>query len=131
MPTTLHLRASILNPGPEISPLKFRAWFQGEAADIDLKTRESGHPHQVSIIWLYLPEKLRLILGQAKLDKLFQGVVDKYETIYRVELRQTKNQLTIEEMMQARGELQAYMEALRPGPDGAPPPVGVDKQTLH
>lgn len=131
MPTTLHLRASILNPGPEISPLKFRAWFQGEAADIDRKTRESEHPHQVSIIWLYLPEKLRLILGQAKLDKLFQGVVNKYETIYRVELRRTQNQLTAEEMMQARDELQVFMEALRPGPDGAPPPVGVDKQTLH
>ncbi|MDP1573070.1 MAG: hypothetical protein Q8M09_08095 [Pseudomonadota bacterium] len=129
--STLHLRASILNPGPEITPLKFRAWFRGEAADIDQKTRESEHPHQVSIIWLYLPEKLHLILGQAKLDKLFQGVVDKYETIYRVELRQTKNQLTMEEMMQARGELQAYMEALRPGPDGALPQDGANKPTLH
>lgn len=129
--TTLHLRATILNPGLDISPLKFRGWLRAEAANIDMLTRQSGQPHQVSIIWLYLPEQLRLLIGQGKLDKIIQGIVDKFETIYRIELRRTQSTLTADEMMQAQEELHVYMEALRPGPGGKFSPTGVDNPSLH
>ncbi len=128
MEPNLHLRISILSPGPYVTPLKFRGWLRGEAADIDLKTRNTGLAHQVSIIRLFMPNRLRLSIGQKKLDKILQDIVDRFETIYRIELEQVDAPLSMEEIVEIEAETRATMEALREqeksgdGPD-APPTV--------
>lgn len=128
MEPNLHLRISILSPGPDVTPLKFRGWLRGEAADIDLKTRNTGLAHQVSIIRLFMPNRLRLSIGQKKLDKILQDIVDRFETIYRIELEQVDAPLSMEELVEIEAETRATMEALREqeksgdGPD-APPTV--------
>lgn len=111
-----------------MTPLKFRGWLRGEAADIDLKTRNTGLAHQVSIIRLFMPNRLRLSIGQKKLDKILQDIVDRFETIYRIELEQVDAPLSMEELVEIEAETRATMEALREqensgdGPD-APPTV--------
>ncbi len=78
---------SVLNPGPEVTPLKFRSWLRTEAADIDRMTRATNLAHQASIIRIFLPDRLRVAIGQAKLDRIIQDVVNQFETIIRVELQ--------------------------------------------
>lgn len=126
--TNMHLRASILNPGPEITPLKFRGWLRAEAADIDQKTRATGQQYLVSIIRLYLPEKLRLAIGQDKLDRILQGVVDKFETIQNIELRTVEAPLDLARMSEAQTEMQAdIQEMMRATKEGD----SEDKPTFH
>ena len=117
MPTTLHLRASILNPSSDITALKFRDWLRSEIENVDQRARLSGQPHYASIIWLYMPEKLHMAVGQVKLTKMLRGMINRYENIYRIELRRTQQSLTPQEVELASDELREYLESLKPTND--------------
>jgi hypothetical protein len=68
--------------------------------------------HKASVIHLYLPARLRAQIGQAKLDRMLHDVVNKYETIYRIELRSVEEPLTLNEMMLAQDEARKSFVAL-------------------
>ena len=112
MTSTVHIRFSILNPGAEVTALKFRGWLRREAADIDQQTQAARQDHQASVIRIYLTEKLRLAIGQRKLDTIFQDVVDRFDSIYRVEFRIVDAPLDTEQMMLAQNECKVDIEAL-------------------
>jgi hypothetical protein len=122
MADNLHVRIALLSPGPEVTPLKFRGWLRAEAASIDEKSRASGMTHHVSVIRLFLPERVRFTIGQAKLDKILQDIVDKFETIQRVELRGVDVPLTFTELLEAqeeaRGDLATIDGLLAEAPPG-------------
>lgn len=113
MEADLHLRISILSPGLDVTPLKFRGWLRAEASDIDLKTRTSGLERQVSIIRLFIPNRLRLAVGQQRLDKILQDIVDRFETIHRIELEAVDAPLSIQEISEIEAGMRATMDELR------------------
>lgn len=115
----LHVRVALLNPGIEVTPLKFRSWLREEAADVDRKTQASGMSAQVSVIRLFLPNKLRFAIGQAKLDRIFQNIVDKFATIHRIELQAVEAPLSFDDMVRAQSGVQNELEALREEVDRA------------
>lgn len=128
MKENLHVRISILNPGLDVTPLKFRGWLRAEAADIDRKTQQAGLEHGASIIRLFLPERLRLAIGQDKLDKILQDVVEKFATIYTIDLRSVEKPLTFEQILQEQAQAQADLGAIAAG---AKAEEKNDKPTLH
>ena len=91
------LKMSILNTDDALSPLKFRGWLRGEAEDIQAGAVE----HDLIIIRLFMPEKLRLLLTQKKLDSILQGITDKLPNIYRIELIRVQKSLDHQEMAEA------------------------------
>lgn len=108
----LHVRVSLLNPEATLTPLKFRGWLREQASDIDRKSRESCMTNQVSVIRLFLTERLRLQIGQTKLDRILQDIVDKFSTIHRIELRNVDGPLSFEEMMAEQAQAQEELESL-------------------
>lgn len=128
MKEDIHVRISILNPGFDVTPLKFRGWLRAEAADIDRKTQQAGLKHEASIIRLFLPERLRLAIGQGKLDKILQDVVEKFATIYSIDLRSVEIPLTVEEMLHEQALAQADLQSIS---EGAKSGKTDDKPTLH
>lgn len=129
MTSTIHLRFAILNPGAEVTALKFRGWLRAKAADIDQRSVAARQDAEASVIRLYLPDKLRLAIGQHKLDKILQDMVDRFESIYRVEVRKVEGPLTVEQMMLAQEECKADMDALVAAADDGEPPDG--DPTIH
>jgi hypothetical protein len=91
------LKMSILNTDDALSPLKFRGWLRGEAEDIQAGAVE----HDLIIIRLFMPEKLRFLLTQKKLDNILQGITDKLPNIYRIELIRVQKSLDHQEMVEA------------------------------
>lgn len=91
------LKMSILNTDDALSPLKFRGWLRGEAEDIQAGAVE----HDLIIIRLFMPEKLRFLLTQKKLDNILQGITDKLPNIYRIELIRVQKSLDHQEMAEA------------------------------
>lgn len=91
------LKMSILNTDDNLSPLKFRGWLRGEAEDIQASAVE----FDLIIIRLFMPEKLRLLLTQKKLDSILQGITDKLPNIYRIELIRVQKSLDHQEMSEA------------------------------
>jgi hypothetical protein len=91
------LKMSILNTDDALSPLKFRGWLRGEAEDIQAGAVE----HDLIIIRLFMPEKLRFLLTQKKLDSILQGITDKLPNIYRIELIRVQKSLDHQEMSEA------------------------------
>jgi len=128
MKENLHIRISILNPGFDVTPLKFRGWLRAEAADIDRKTQQAGLKHEASIIRLFLPERLRLAIGQDKLDKILQDVVEKFATIYSIDLRSAETPLSFEEMLHEQAQAQADLETIAVATQSE---GQNDKPTLH
>lgn len=128
MKENLHIRISILNPGSDVTPLKFRGWLRTEAADIDRKTQQAGLEHEASIIRLFLPERLRLAIGQDKLDKILQDIVEKFATIYSIDLRSVEAPLTFEEILQEQAQAQADLGAIAAATKSG---TKNDKPTLH
>lgn len=128
MENNLHVRLSILNPGFEVSPLKFRGWLRAEAAQIDQMSRASGMPHQVTIIRLFVPTRLFFAIGEAALDKTLQQITDKFETIYRIELRVVDNPLTLDEMCLAEEEAQQDLQSIDEDDE---PRTDLSDATLH
>lgn len=100
----LHVRVAILSPGAEVTALKFRGWLRAEAADIDRKTREGGEGRCASIIQLHVLERVRAAMGPARLDKLLRDMVNKFDTIIRIELHTVSAPLTLPQLLQARDE---------------------------
>ena len=128
MKENLHIRISILNPGFDVTPLKFRGWLRAEAADIDRKTQQAGLKHEASIIRLFLPERLRLAIGQDKLDKILQDVVEKFATIYSIDLRSAETPLSFEAMLHEQAQAQADLETIAVATQSE---GQNDKPTLH
>lgn len=98
------LRYSILNPGPEVTPLKFRGWFRQEAARIQEMAKG---PHDIIVIWLFITQRLIAGVSQRKMDVALQDAVDRHPNIHRVELRPVDKPLTADEMMEAGREAEA------------------------
>lgn len=117
------LRISILNAPDDLTPLKLRGWLRSEAESIQGLVKGE---HDMIVIRLFLPDRLRLATTQKQLDKLLQGIVDRFPNIYRVELRPVTTALTAGEMAQAAEEGQADLQAMLEGmkQDDTPP-------TLH
>ncbi|MBW7901945.1 MAG: hypothetical protein H3C26_10735 [Rhodocyclaceae bacterium] len=97
------LRYSIINPGPEITPLKFRGWFRQEAARIQEMAKG---PHDIIVIRLFITQRLIAGVTQRKIDVALQDAVDRHPNIHRVELRPVEKPLTADEMMEAGREAQ-------------------------
>lgn len=122
------LRYSIINPGPEISPLKFRSWFRQEAARIQEMAKG---PHDIIVIRLFITQCLIAGVTQRKIDVALQDAVDRHPNIHRVELRPVDKPLTVDEMMEAGREAEedindvAERLAATVEDDKTPPP------TLH
>lgn len=95
------LRYSIINPGPEITPLKFRGWFRQEAARIQEMAKG---PHDIIVIRLFITQRLIAGVSQRKIDVALQDAVDRHPNIHRVELRPVDKPLTAAEMMEAGRE---------------------------
>lgn len=95
------LRYSIINPGPEITPLKFRGWFRQEAARIQEMAKG---PHDIIVIRLFITQRLIVGVSQRKIDVALQDAVDRHPNIHRVELRPVDKPLTLDEMMEAGRE---------------------------
>jgi len=121
-------RVSILNPGIDVTPLKFRGWFRAQAADIDAKALSSESAHRVCVIRLYLTRRLIAAVGQDKIDRILQDAVDRFATIHRVELLDVDAPLTPNAMESVRQEVQAEMDALR---HQAEQDRSDDSHTLH
>lgn len=98
------LRYSILNPGPEVTPLKFRGWFRQEAARIQEMAKG---PHDIIVIRLFITQRLIAGVSQRKMDVALQDAVDRHPNIHRVELRPVDKPLTADEMMEAGREAEA------------------------
>lgn len=90
------LRLSILNAPDDMTSLKLRGWLRGEAESIQGLAKSE---HDMIVIRLFLPERLRLATTQKQLDKILQGIVDRFPNIYRVELRPVTKALTASEMV--------------------------------
>lgn len=90
------LRYSIINPGPDVSPLKFRGWFREEAARIQEMAKG---PHDIIVVRLFITQRLVAGVTQRKIDVALQDVVDRHPNIHRVELRVVDKPLTMEEMI--------------------------------
>ncbi len=103
------LRLSILNAPDDLTPLKLRGWLRCEAESIQGLAKGE---HDMIVIRLFLPEQLRWTTTQKQLDKLLQGIVDRFPNIYRVELRPVTKALTSGEMAQAAEEGQADLQAM-------------------
>ena len=97
------LRYSILNPGPEVSPLKFRGWFREESARIQ---ETAKGPYDIIVIRLFITQRLIAAVSQRKIDVALQDVVDRHPNIHRVELQPVATPLTPEEMMEAARQAQ-------------------------
>jgi len=106
---TGQLRLSILNTPDDLTPLKLRGWLRSEAESIQGMAKSE---HDMIVIRLFLPERLRLASTQKQLDKLLQGIVDRFPNIYRVELRPVTKALTLGEMAQAAEEGQTDLQAM-------------------
>ncbi len=119
------LRYSIINPGPEVTPLKFRGWFRQEAARIQ---EMSNGPHDIIIIRLFITERLVFGVTQRKLDVILQDAVDRNPNIHRVELRTVEKPLSTAEMLDAGKEAEEDINELAERmaatvEDGEPPTV--------
>lgn len=119
------LRYSIINPGPEVTPLKFRAWFRQEAARIQ---DMSKGPHDIIIIRLFITERLVFSMTQRKLDVILQDAVDRNPNIHRVELRTVEKPLSTTEMLDAGKEAEEDINELAERmaatvEDGEPPTI--------
>ncbi|MEN7433755.1 hypothetical protein VA599_23705 [Chromobacterium sp. TRC.1.1.SA] len=87
---------SILNPPPEVTPLKFKGWLQTEAAKINAHYP----PGHVIRIRLFLTPRLMYCLPRKKMDALMQGIVNRNDKIFGIELYETDHSLTADEMME-------------------------------
>lgn len=103
------LRYSILNPGPEVTPLKFRGWFRQEAAQIQQMAKG---PHDIIVIRLFISQRLIAGVTQRKIDVALQDAVDRHSNIHRVELRLVEKPLTADEMIVASQEAQEDINEL-------------------
>jgi len=103
------LRLSILNAPDDLTPLKLRGWLRGEAESIQGSAK--GEQDMI-VIRLFLPERLRLTSTQRQLDKVLQGIVDRFPNIYRVELRTVAKALTLGDMVEASKVGQADLKAM-------------------
>lgn len=121
-------RVSILNPGIEVTPLKFRGWFRAQAADIDAQALAGNSAHHVCVIRLYLTRRVIAAVGRGKIDRILQDAVDRFATIHRVELLDVDAPLTPGEMDGVRKDVQAEIEALRQKRESD---QSDDKPTLH
>ncbi len=103
------LRLSILNAPDDLTPLKLRGWLRSEAESIQGLAKDK---HDLIMIRLFLPERLQLATTQRQLDKILQGIVDRFPNIFRVELRPVAKSLTVIEMGQAAEEAQTDLQAM-------------------
>lgn len=76
-------KISILNPPTEISALKLRGWFYTQAEQIN--NTMTGE-YDYAFIRLFIQSRVRFAFTQKKIDALMQGVTEKYENIFQVEL---------------------------------------------
>lgn len=99
-------RVSILNPPDSLTPLKFRGWLLGEVEAIHANTIKNGFV----IIRLHITDRLRYQYSQQKLDKLLQKIVDKYPTIYRIELTSAVQSLSLNEMLEEQACAKQFLD---------------------
>lgn len=106
------IRMSILNTPDGLSPLKITGWLRQEAADIQSNAENED---ELIIIRLFIPQRLILAITEKKLDKVLQGIVDKFSNIQTVELRGVAKSLSFEEMMKeqeyAREDIRSFIDA--------------------
>lgn len=107
--TSGQLRCSIINPGPEITPLKFRSWFRQEVAQIQESAKS---PHDIIVVRLFITQRLLAGVTQQKIDAILQGAVDRHPNIHRVEFLQVDNPLTPAEMLEAAREAEEDLDGI-------------------
>lgn len=87
-------KISILNPSADISALKLRGWLYSKAEQINSTMTE----HDYALIRLFIQSHIRFAFTQKKIDALMQGVTEKYEHIFQVELFVVDKPLTAEQI---------------------------------
>lgn len=109
--TNITFRTSILNIPDNLTPLKLRGYLKQAAADIQFQTGDKGY----AVIRLFLPERLRLLFTQKKLDLLLQSIVDKHPAIHQIVLEPVEQPLSVAEMHEALKEEKSIMDELMQG----------------
>ena len=94
--SNIQFRISLVSVPVEVSPLKLRGYLRAEAEDIQRKATE----HSLFLVRLFLPERLLFAVTQKKVDALLDDIVNKYESIQRVELVIVKHPLDAAQMME-------------------------------
>lgn len=104
----IQMRISIINVPDTMSPIKFKSYIQGEAADIQAKTPKIGYV----IIRVYLPERIYFAVTQKKLDALFEKIVNKHSNIHRVVLVRVEQSLDNGQMQEAAKDAQDELKEM-------------------
>jgi len=94
--SNIQFRISLVSVPVEVSPLKLRGYLRAEAEDIQRKATE----HSLFLVRLFLSERLLFAVTQKKVDALLDDIVNKYESIQRVELVIVKHPLDAAQMME-------------------------------
>jgi hypothetical protein len=104
----IQFRISLVNVPAEVSSLKLRGYLRAEAEDIHGKATE----HSIYIVRVFLPERTLFAYTQKKLDALLEDIVNKYESIYRVEMVPVKDSLNMTQLQEAQQKAQQDLAEL-------------------
>lgn len=110
--SSAHVRASILNPGLDVSPLKFPSWIREQARDVDLRAMSGQGDHHHSLLVLFLPKRTYNVLSAAKVNKILQDITERFHSIARIELRLVDQALTMEQLAQEQQNIEAHLNGL-------------------
>jgi len=102
------MKISIINVPDDLSPLKLRGFLRNQADEIQANASDNCF----AVIRLFLPDRIRLAYSQKKLDALLENIVDRYASIYRVELVAVAQALNFDEMQEAAQEAQANLHEM-------------------
>lgn len=123
----VQMRISIINVPDDLSPLKLRGYLRDEATDIQRISAKNSY----AVIRLFLPDRIRFGYTQNKLDGLLEDIVDKFPSIFKIELIPVKLSLNAQQMeeeaLAAQGSLQELIDELKRFEAGNKGP----KSTVH
>lgn len=90
-------KISILTPSEDISALKLRGWLYAEAEQIN--NTMTGE-YDYAFIRLFIQNRVRFAFTKKKIDALMQGVTEKFENIFQVELFVVDKPLSFEQIQE-------------------------------
>lgn len=106
----VQLKISLVNVPDDLSPLKLRGYLRSEATEIQNMAAENCY----AVIRLFLPERIRFGYTQKKLDVLLKEIVNKFPSIYKIELVSVKSSLDAHQLeaesLAAQGTLQEMIK---------------------
>lgn len=99
---------SVLTVPDTVTPRQFSGWLRREASAIqDLSQKNS-----LTIVRLFLARRIKQAIPRKKLDMLFQGLMDLYPAIFRVEMVVVDEALDHEEIELIESDAEEELAAL-------------------